>query len=146
VPYDTGGTGGYIPGDRRIVIRARLLNMNLVGNPNYPGGPNTDGANIVYVAGAIDYTFEGCNVPNAQVSMCKHLAFKNVTATWGWEPDKISETLLIDGGATAFDRGSESFFYVRVDSHFLPFRMLRERAVARRARISCPEENSDHEF
>ena len=101
VPYDTGGTGGYIPTDPRIFIRARILNMNMLGNPNFPGGPNINGANIVYVQSAIDFTFEGCNIPNAQFSMAKHYYFKNVTATWSWEPDKQSETLVIDGGSSA---------------------------------------------
>jgi hypothetical protein len=118
-PYDTGGAGGYIPGDRRIFIRARVLNMDLQGNPNYPGGPNTDGANIAYMAGAIDFTFEGCNIPNAQLSMCKHIALKNVTATWAWELDKESETLLIDGGTTAtyVIQAATGFDYVLFRNH-----------------------------
>jgi hypothetical protein len=100
-PYDTGGTGGYIPTDRRVFIRARILNMNMLGNPNFPSGPNTNGANIVYMAGAISFTFEGCNIPNAQVTMSKHIIFKGCKGTWFWEPDKETETLLFDAGTNA---------------------------------------------
>jgi hypothetical protein len=96
VPTDTGGAGGYIPTDPRCFIRQKFTSIDIRGNPNGP--PHT---NIAFVGSGIDFTFDGCNVPNAQLSTTKHFTVRNVTATDGWEPDKVSETLLIDGGTTA---------------------------------------------
>lgn len=97
-PFDTGGAGGYIPTDPRCVIRAYFLNLNFLGNPNFPGGPNTNGANIWNVGAGIHYIVENCRIPNAQFGMSKHFVMRGVTQTWQWEPDKLSETLLIDRG------------------------------------------------
>jgi hypothetical protein len=102
VPFDTGGTGGYIPADPRIFIRVGFTNINFLGNPNFPGGPNAVLAQICYVQGAIDFTCDGCVVGTAEPSMCKHVYFKTVTSNSAyWEPDKQTETLTLDGGSTA---------------------------------------------
>jgi hypothetical protein len=119
VPFDTGGTGGYIPADPRCFIRCRMTNIHFLGNPNYAGGLNTPGGNIVYISCAIDWTFDGCTIPNAQLSMSKHFYLKGCTATDGWEPDKECETITFDGGVNApyATAGTTGFDYVLFRNH-----------------------------
>jgi hypothetical protein len=117
---DTGGTGGYIPADPRIPIRCRFTNINMAGNPNVSGGPNSAAASITYLEGVIDITFDTGVVGNFEPTMSKHVYLKNITSYCPtWEPDKQTDTLIFDGGSTAstYVNGATGFNYVLYRNH-----------------------------
>jgi hypothetical protein len=99
-PLDTGGTGGYIPTDPRLIIRGLFTNINFLSDPNYTGSPTPAGNNVLNAGLAIDLAFNGCSIPYLQITVTKHVYMKGCTATWSWEPDKESETIVFDGITT----------------------------------------------
>lgn len=111
VPWDAGGMGGSIPSDPRTGLRCSFKNLNFAKNPN--------GAGIMLTSGFIDLTFDGCTMQSWQPTMGKHhmavgCTFQPPTISGACEPDKISETLVIDNCTTDTFGGATGFSYVLV--------------------------------
>lgn len=91
-PYDTGGAGGYIPTDRRIMQRARMTNVTFADNPNKTAG--TLNASLQQIQGAIDWTYENCSIGLPVFSEGAHFQHTGCTVAYTPEWDKLIETIF----------------------------------------------------
>jgi hypothetical protein len=120
VPYDAGGTGGYVPSMIRVGLRVILTNLNFQINPNH----TTDTATLVM--GQIDVTFNGCTIPFYVSSIVGHTAWIGCTMSASPELDKISETMFIDNCSASVYNGSirinevTGFLYLLIRNSHMP--------------------------
>jgi hypothetical protein len=118
-PYDTGGTGGYIPTDRRIMIRSRITNVTFADNPNQTA--RSLNASLQQIQGAIDWTYENCDLRQPVVSEGKHFQFIGCTKAYPSEWDKLIETILMDSGddSTQGCTGATGVQYLLIRNHHM---------------------------
>jgi hypothetical protein len=111
IPLDLGGEGGLFPTeDRRLTMRLTVQGIEFIRNPSTDNRSNS----MVYVASALDASFEDCIIPHPVPTIAQYVRFVGGTIESA-EPDKLVSTLILDhvqsgtmGGATGVD-----FFLIR---------------------------------
>jgi hypothetical protein len=106
IPLDLGGKSGLLPtSDARLTVRLRVKDIEFVSNPS-TADPSRS---VLYIAGALDATFENCIMPRPVPSIVRNMHFIGGSIDSS-EPDKLVGTLIFDqvisgeiGGATGVD-------------------------------------------
>jgi hypothetical protein len=106
IPLDLGGKNGLLPtSDARLTVRLRVKDIEFVSNPS----TDDPSRSVLYIAGALDATFENCIMPRPVPSIVRNMHFIG-GSIGSSEPDKLVGTLIFDkvisgeiGGATGVD-------------------------------------------
>jgi hypothetical protein len=106
IPLDLGGEGGRPPTPNgRLTMRLTVEGIEFVQNPSTDNGSNV----VLYIAGALDASFEDCVLPHPVPTVVRHMRFLG-GRIGSSEPDKLISTLIFDhvqggqiGGATGVD-------------------------------------------
>lgn len=120
IPLDLGGEGGRPPTPNgRFTMRLTVEGIEFVQNPATDNGSNV----VLYIAGALDASFEDCVLPHPVPTIVRHMRFLGGRIESS-EPDKLISTLIFDhvqggqiGGATGVD-----FLLIR-NSSVAPFQV-----------------------
>jgi hypothetical protein len=106
IPLDMGPEGGRPSiANGRLTMRLTVEGIEFLRNPATDNGSNV----VLYIAGALDASFEDCVLPHPVPTIVRHMRFLGGRIESS-EPDKLISTLIFDqveggqiGGATGVD-------------------------------------------